>query len=91
MAKENTLRNGNLWKLILGMATALIAAGGLIATIRANCERIRSVETTASINKEATVSLKKDIQRLDEKIIKLDVGQEKMLNLQMEIYREVKK
>jgi hypothetical protein len=93
MAGEKTLgfRNGGMWKILLAIATALIATGGIIATIKANCERIKTVEFTAAVNKEATVSLKKDIQRLDEKIIKLDAGQEKMLNLQMEIYREVKK
>ena len=85
------IRNGGMWKLLLAIATALIATGGIIATIKANCERIRSVEKTAAVNKEATVGLQKDIQRLDEKIIKLDAGQEKMINLQMEIYREVKK
>jgi hypothetical protein len=93
MAGEKTFgfRNGGMWKLLLAIATALIATGGIIATIKANCDRIKTVECTAAINKESTVSLKKDIQRLDEKIIKLDAGQEKMLNLQMEIYREVKK
>jgi hypothetical protein len=91
MANGNKIWSNGLWKILLTLATALIATGGIIATIKANCDRIKSVEFTAAINKEATVSLKKDIQRLDEKIIKLDAGQEKMLNLQMEIYREVKK
>jgi hypothetical protein len=91
MTKKYVLTNGNMWKILLAVATALIATGGIIATFKANCDRIKSVEITASINKESTISLKKDIERLDEKINKLDSGQEKIMILQMEIYREVKK
>jgi hypothetical protein len=78
-----------MWKLILALSTALLAAGGLAMTIRNNSTRITSVEATAIINRESTIGIKKDIERLNEKIGEVNVSQEALRSEQKEAFREI--
>jgi len=88
-AKDNMLKNGAMWKMILALATALLATGGIIMTIKTNSERITSVEMTAVITREDTIGIKKDIDRLNEKVVEVNTSQEKLRSEQKEAFKEI--
>ena len=102
MAKNNDglLKNGAMWKLIIWILTLAFAAGGLCVTIKSNRDRIEdvskvasarlaSVKATATVNREATIGIKKDIERLNEKVGDVKTGQEALRKEQKEGFREI--
>ena len=60
MAKKNG--NGWVWKLAIFLAGALVAAGGYIATVRSNTNRIEKVEVKAHETETTVVGMQKDIE-----------------------------
>ena len=86
---NNILKNGSMWRLILTAATALLAAGGILMTINMNSKRIVSVEATAQITRDDTIGIKKDIERLNEKVGEVKTGQEKLREEQKEAFKEI--
>ena len=102
MAKNNyeSIKNGAMWKLIIWILTLAFAAGSLCMTIKSNRDRIEdvskvtsarlaSVEATATENREATIGIKKDIQRLNEKVGEVNISQEKLRSEQKEAFKEI--
>jgi len=86
---NNVFKNGAMWKLILAIATALLAAGGIAVTIKTNSDRITNVEDAAVVVREDTIGIKKDVERLNEKISEVKVGQEKLRQEQKEAFKEI--
>ena len=102
MAKDNgpAVKNGATLRLVIWTSTLVFAGGGLCMTIKANKDRIHeveeaalirlvSVETTATINREATIGIKKDIERLNEKVGEVKTNTEELQAEQKAAFREI--
>ena len=61
-------KNGSMWKVMLPLAGALITAGGLLATIRYNSNRIAQVEIQSHANEGDIRELKTDVKYIREGI-----------------------
>ena len=55
-------KNGNMWKVIMALAGALITVGALLATIRSNEKRIDKVEAKSETTQMDVVELKTDVK-----------------------------
>ena len=88
-SKGNILKNGAMWKLVLALATALLAAGGILVTIKTNSDRITNVEERSITVREDTIEIKKDIERLNEKVDEGNKNREKMRVEQKEAFKEI--
>ena len=100
MKDNNIVKNGAMWRLVIWILTLAFAAGGLCMTIKANRDRIidveetattrlNTVEATATVNREASIGIKKDVERLNEKVGEIKTGQEKLRIEQRESFKEI--
>jgi len=100
MKDNSVMKNGAMWRLVIWILTLAFAAGGLCMTIKANRDRIidveqtattrlNTVEATATVNRESTIGIKKDIERLNEKVRDVKTGQEKLRQEQRESFKEI--
>ena len=100
MKDNNIVKNGAMWRLVIWILTLAFAAGGLCMTIKANRDRIIDVEetattrlntaeATATVNREASIGIKKDVERLNEKVGEIKTGQEKLRIEQRESSKEI--
>ena len=101
MAKteEVALKNGT-WKLAVWISTLVFAAGGLCMTIQANKDRIHdvevvalsrlaSVEAIAAVNEKAAIGIKKDIERLNEKVGEVKNNTDELRSEQKAAFKEI--
>jgi len=92
---------GAMFTLLLASAVwiwnAAGEAAGVVLAVQANKESIaenksdirEDVRPVLSANKEAVIGIKKDIERLDEKVGRLDTAQREMITEQRAAFKEV--
>jgi len=91
-------KNGTFLKVTIGTLVALLLASlvwiwnaaGICKSVEMNTETISKSVPKIDSNTIAVTSIGKDIERLDEKIDRIDVAQQQMITMQREILREVK-
>ena len=97
-------RNGTLMKVIIGALTAFLLAaigwiynaGGVVKDVQATQTQIaetknelkEEIRPAITANRETVIGIKKDIERLDEKI---DRNQKEQLSMQWQILEEIRR
>ena len=94
----NTRKNSTLMKIIVTALSALLVssiiwiwnAAGICKDVQANTKICEAISPRVESNTIAITSVGKDIERIDEKVDRIDSSQQQMITLQREIIREIK-
>jgi len=100
-------KNGTIWKVIIAALTALLLsalcwiwnAAGVVKDVEANTVAIAAtrneikeeVKPIVTNNKDAVIGIKKDIERLDEKMVEFNTSQKALRDEQQEAFKEILK